>query len=502
MRKTFCKISMGILIILMSAGCDDSDQTTSQSGSSTTIGVRGSFFSYMLTDNPKDESSVKPNRQLGVYMLEEETGLPIGENCNILYQSTDGSEVFQAVRQEQALRTPENGSLVNIMAYAPYKETLEGNNYPLEFTNQDAPDLQLYRASKSNVLHTDHSKANLELRPVLSKALFKLIPAKEVKQDELKDASIRLDGMFTRASFNVLDGVMNEGSDVQPINRICNAQCETTALLLPSNTVQGYKLTLTLPHMEESTRECSLVDLDGLHELLPGMQYMFNIVVEPSSMKISVEQSPIGNWGTKGENQDVDTGNINENFLRSDVQDFEEGDLLPTKKYDDVPAETWFYRHHENIHPTDNFARIVKDETLNKKVVNFKMPQDAGVTAADKVVGYHALHATKGKFKVQFKAKVVGDAVDMKCYLRCSTGRYLVTTSGHGTGSATIVSDNYRTYSIEFDFNRTTANTWDNDKTEKLDATDADLKNIYITFAFNHKASEMKMYDLQLLKSK
>lgn len=501
MKKVIVNFQWVLLIIFMLSGCDSTDETTSQSGNPTVIGVRGNFFSYMISDNPKDESTVS-SKQLGVYLLHEETGIPVEAGNNIPYISNGDSKDFQAVGFE--LRTPADGSMVSLMAYAPYKENLVGTDYPLDFTLQDEPGLQLYRSTKSNVLYDDHANANIELRPVLSKALFKLIPAKGVKEGQLDNAAIRLDGMFTRASFDVLNGVMSAGSDVRPISLTCDAQNENAALLLPSNTVEGYKLTLTTPHMEQSERECLFTDLNGLTKLEPGMQYTFNITVEPDQMRICVEQTPIGNWGSDGNSQNIGQSGISENYLLTDIQDFEVKDLFATKDYKTVPAESWFYRNEESIHPTDNFAKIVMDETLNKKVVNFKMPTDANVTASNKVVGYHMTNATKGKFKVQFKAKLepASATTEMKCYLRCGTGRHIVVLGGNaGTGGAQISKDTYSTCNISFDFTRTTANTWDNNASAVKDITDADLKDVYITFAFNHKAAEVRLYDLKLLKA-
>lgn len=499
--KQFDKLTFGALFCAALAGCNGIDKDTDLAEQSTPLDVSGTFFTYTTSDNPKDETSTGPESSMGLYMFDDESGQVTAEN--VRYTSIDGTERFQAAGME--LKTPEDGSLVTVLGYAPYNEALENGIYPLDFTRQGTPELMLYRSSMSNVLHGNKVNARLELRPVLSRAVFNLTLGKNVQEADLEGLSISIEGMFTKASFDVLAGSLSAGETPGSITPAKDSDREFSAILLPSGSVDGYSLKLTLPAMEQSERVQSFSDIADFTKIDAGMLYTFDITVEPDQMHIDMTQTPIGDWEEGGSDQNIGDTDIFESLLMTDIQDFEEGNLFATQKYEEIPAETWFYRWYEKINETDNYARIIIDPTIGKKVVNFKMPKDDNVTAADKVIGYHTSNIPKGKFKVQFKANYIataGASIDMKCYVRCGTKRYVVSNNnGNGTSGAVIRAGQYGTYEIVFDFNTTTANTWDSGNKNHKPATDEDLKDIYFTFAFNHKAAEVNLYDFKLLKA-
>ncbi len=506
MKNYSALFSIGILLICMLSGCENQVSDSSQQNNSSVIVPGGRFYSYRLTDNIKDdeEEAWKANRYVGMYLFKERSSEVVEGCANVKYESISGARHFVVANPEKAFVTPEDKSGVQLMGYAPYSEAVTDDIYPLDVANQgDNLQMQFYYASKSDVLYRDHNKTYLEFRPMLSKAVFKVVPYKGVAGSDLEGVAICLDGMNTKGGFNLLTGNFTASSAPVPINLTCETH-EAVALLLPSNSVDGYKLTLKTPNMDEKERECMFTDMEGgVARLEPGMQYTFTIEVEPNRMKISVEQTPIGNWGSDGSDQNIGQGGISENYLLTDIQDFATEDFFATKDYKAVTAETWFYRHEEAINAETNFAKIELDPTVNKKVVYFKMPSDANTSAADKGVGYHVTNALRGHFKLQFKAKMDtgSETTEMKCYLRCATKRYIVGLGGNsGTSGVNVGTDHYATYSMSFDFNKTTAATWDNDAAKVKDITDEDLKDVYITFAFNHKAAAIKMYDMKLLK--
>lgn len=495
MKNRLNIVSIGVFIIMALSGCDNQSSDASQDEGVNLIELGGRFYSYRLTDNLKDDEEEvwKANRYVGMYLQKEIGDTPVDECKNIKYESLSNPKRFMAMAPEEAFSTPTDKSGVTVVGYAPYNEKVEENIYPLEFTNQNNnPELQFYYASKSDALFKDHCKTFLEFRPVLTKALFKLVPDVGVEQSELSNASISIIGMYTKAGFDLLKGTFTQGTDVAPISLECGDSYESTALLLPSNSVEGYNLTITLPGLKNSTREWNFTE--ALSELSSGMQYTFTITVTPNSMNISVEQTPIANWGEEGGNNGVN--DIEENLISAEIDNMAEGDLRKVQKYEDVPDDSWFYRYYTGEDAT-SFAKIESDN--GRKVVHAQLAADANVTAADKIVGCHLQNAPKGIFTIKFIAKAT-EKVKMEFYLRADTKRYIASTGNKGSAGIDILSDDYQSYSIDFNFGKTVANTWSSGN--EIDATDTDLANVYVGFNFNHKAGDVKLYDLRIIRKK
>lgn len=486
--------SIGVLYILTLFSCDSQNSDSSRQDSSSLIIPGGRFYSYRLIDNIKDdeEETWKANRYVGMYLLEERSIETINGCENVKYESISDSKHFVATVPEEAFTTPADKSGVHLLGYAPYNETITDGIYPLDVAMQDGnPQLQFYYASKSDVLYKEHSKTYLEFRPVLTKAVFKLTPNVGVEENELNNAVIRINGMYTKGGFNLLTGNFTEASETGPISLACGEGHSANALVLPAESVENYSLTVTLPGLENSTREWNFAE--ALSKLESGMQYTFSISITPNSMKIDVEQTPITDWET---GVDTPVNKWEENLLAVNLENLPEGALLKVQNYNEIPEDTWFYRYYKGEEET-SFAKITMED--GKKVVHFKLAQDNDVTASDKIVGCQLQNASKGIFSITFMAKADVD-VNMHAYLRTGTQRYIASEGGKGDASVKILADKFQSYTINFDFSKTVKNTWDG--SGAIASTDDDLKNVYVGFNFNHKPAEVKLYDMKIVLKK
>lgn len=501
-KKQFASLSIALLTLGLVTGCEP-DSNTSSSGQSSPISLSGDFYNYSVSDDPKNESVSSVNYTIGTFLLDENDRSLLEGNSNIPYIRQEGSLAFNPAQPDKMLRTSPDGKGTWVIAYAPYRENLEGTNLPLDLSAiEESKTNDLYYAISVQPVYMDKSYANILLRPVLSYAKFQFNAVAGINEEQLNGAVIDILGTNNKAVFNLMEGRLENEEQTAPISlSVSDETRETVCALLPSASVDGHKLKVILPGIENGERVWNISEKTNIKEYKPGWLYTFNVNVGPSSLDLTIDETPAGEWGNNG--QDIIISKPKENLLKYSISEQPLGNIPQITSYN-LTDEQWFYRPFKGEENSSS-AKVVDDGSL--RVLHIEMCADKDVTATDKLAGYYVRNVKSGIYTVKFKAKRLDDNSNgkdnaMKCYVRTQVGRYFTSTSNKGdidTGCKADKSpdNNYKEYSFKVDFSKTAPNTWSSgDK----DSTPADLEGAYIGFGFNHAPGNLYIYDLRLVQ--
>lgn len=505
MKKNLYQTAIGIFIILTTWSCDkSSDNEVAGDGANTVsnaIELKGRFYSYALTDNPKDDKEMwLPNLMAGVFMLQDNTSEPVNNQSNISYKSTTHKGAFEAVHPENVLVLPDNGNTMSVVAYTPWKEGLDNNKLSIDCSRQ-SDELNIHYARTVRGINKKQLIAELEFYPVLVKTNFILQAGAGVPLEKLKNANIDIIGMNTIANLNLLNGKLEDIATSQNISISCNQENKTSAMILPSTSVDGYKLIVTLPEMDNETREWELSQ-GNITTFSTGMEYTFTITILPSSIEVKTDEHPIGEWGTgnsssghKGEN----------NLVKVDINELPEGDI---KKITNLFGETgngeWFYYlangqkgHSEVVTEEDGSKAIhskVETSTAEWWSIRFGYHMQADNILPEKYILEFKVKGTKGGHLWMF---VNGYNPNASSSFMMAQFKENKAYGGHG-----INIEDEQTYQMirkDFDFSQTSNSiTW---RSDPQLSTEMERKNFSIGFFLEKSTGDFYIKDLKLYRA-
>lgn len=182
---------------------------------------------------------------IGVYMKkngsELSTSSIVGEGDNVEYFTENGDGNFLPV--STYLSFPDDGSKVDFIAYYPHQETINNFIYPVDVTNQAAPEaIDLLYADKLKGISERGNALNLSFSHQLARLVLNI---KSVDGASLDGLNISISGVKTTAEFMLADGSLNINSDskgVVDMHMVRGGGLMAEAILLPEGALTDVKL--------------------------------------------------------------------------------------------------------------------------------------------------------------------------------------------------------------------------------------------------------------------
>lgn len=283
------KLLWSAFLLLVLGACDKTTQQVVDNEKQTVV-----RFTSVVEGNDITRtvgSSWSANDLIGVFMKQSGEVLGgatiVGGGDNISYITKAGDGNFQS--NGISLEYPSDGSAVDFIAYYPFQSTLDNYIYKVDVTDQSKPE-------KIDLLYADNLKnrtqtsvtGNLQFYHQLSQLILNLSSSDNT---DLSNLTVSISGVKTKANFNLVDGslAVDEKSEaVVNMRRVGNA---AEAILLPINTVDGIKLTLTL---NGKAKEVTLPS--SISSLEKAAKYIFSVNIKNGGSQVDPEEAKYAKW--------------------------------------------------------------------------------------------------------------------------------------------------------------------------------------------------------------
>lgn len=308
--------------LLILAACSDDDDTAATAQSYPVV-ITAQGFSL---DEDSEGTTYTNGETLGVYMLEGGTDNIVPPYSNLRYYANryDDQDYFLPGNNDSIPYFPATGEQRDIAAYYPRTVTLADSLVNIHLTEHyDYASSLLW--ARVNGLDKDNRTAFLQLRPALTLLTFNLRAGYGVTVDELAGTVITLRGLPVSGYFNALNGhtSYNEGITQDIVvtedgiaTQSASAAVRTAAtrandsdsdeqqtvtmqvFVLPSSTTQGYTMTVEIPSLGQTYEQD--IPAAGASDFAGSTEYEFDTQINDDDMIVSVQSSPINNWGQSG----------------------------------------------------------------------------------------------------------------------------------------------------------------------------------------------------------
>ena len=321
------KITCLLLACALLTACDDNDTPADDSKAYPAI-IMAEAFGYEADGTGTTWSK---GETIGVYMLKSGTDEIVAPYSNLRYyaNSFDNQDYFLPGNNDSIPYFPRTGEKMDIAAYYPQATALADSLVAINLIENYAYASQLLYSRVSG-LSKDQRKAELPLRPALTMLTFKFKVGYGMTEADLKGLIVTLKGLPVSGYFNAITGKIHfrdvtTGQDIKFTATETKAKAATRALtrvstradgdkedekeedgvfiiargmVLPSSTTKGYMVTIELPAVEKvyiyDIPEGGTGDFEGSQE------YIFDGQINNEDMIVSVQSSPIINWGQGG----------------------------------------------------------------------------------------------------------------------------------------------------------------------------------------------------------
>lgn len=496
MKNNLFYVTM-MLVAFTLCGCDD-DNNGGVQDVQTPIVVMGKAYTFTLDDAGE---LWKSGKTVGLYMLKENKAEYIDPYRNVKYQTTVQPEgYFTPANKDDVIYCPQDGSKADVIAYYPWKENLVDDTYSINVSNQaTASNFSFLYAGNGKGLSKDNNKSVLQLRPVLSEIIFKLVPGDGVKNEYLKESLITVSGMNTKADFDLLSGQFGILSDVKNITFITlNGENGASGQIFPGVVAEEYEAIIELPNMN---RIYHWKLSEGLERLESGIRYTCSVRVDLDKVDVVTDEEPIVDWEA-GDNHEI-AGK--ENQIQTAI------DELPLESWKAVSdpmiavKNTWCHQETSN----GLNVNVKLDEELGRNVIygNFV----TGNTWYRNFIAYRMGEAQKQVYTLSFNAKGT-KGKNIRCYIKSNdvvTGAKtnvflandLVTGDKPYAGYIQFtLSDTYQSYSFDFNFSKMVTNPYTFTENETREVTPEALADFYIAFFSTANNVDFYLDDIVLKK--
>lgn len=307
------KMILLFLACTLLAACNDND-TPVDAGKAYPVVIIAQAFGY---ETDAAGSSWNKEETIGVYMLEggSNTILPPYSNMRYYANNRNDQDYFLPGNNDSIPYFPTTGEAMDIAAYYPQTIALADSIITIHLlSNYNYASKLLF--SRVSGLNKDNRKAVLQLRPALTKLTFKFKVGYGMTEKELKGLTVTLKGLPISGQFNAITGKVSfrNVSTNQDIKLITLEKNTTTrsltrtkstddifitaqGIVLPASTTEGYKVIVELPALQKSYT----YDIPkGTDEFEGSQEYTFDSTINNDDMVVSVQSSPIINWGQGG----------------------------------------------------------------------------------------------------------------------------------------------------------------------------------------------------------
>ncbi len=278
-----------VFLLLVLGACDKTAQQVVDDEKQTVV----QFTSVVEGDavTRATGSSWAANDRIGVFMKQAGgtlgAGTIVGEGDNVPFITKQGNGNF--LSDGKAIEYPSDGSAVDFIAYYPYQSTLDNYIYKVDVTNQSKPEeIDLLYADNLTNRTATSTTGNLQFYHQFSQLVLNLSSSDNT---DFSNLSVTISGVKTKANFNLVDGsltVDEKSIATVTMRRVGNA---AEAILLPANTINGIKLTLTL---NGKTKEITLPT--SITSLEQGAKHIFSVNIKNGGSQVDPEEGKYAKW--------------------------------------------------------------------------------------------------------------------------------------------------------------------------------------------------------------
>lgn len=212
------------LIILLS-NCSSDDK-----GEVLVNPIPVQFSAYTIT---KDSTPLwKKKDALGIYMIEngqslsQESIIDDADNKKYLAKVIANKGNFEPASKQDIIYYPKHQK-VDFIGYYPYDIAITDFVYSINVSNQENPrEIDLLYSNNAKAIEKSQTPVNMTFEHMLSKLNFTLKAG--VGQPDLSKAIIKIEGLNTKADFNLVNGELSNKSTLDVITAFNNA-----ALIIP-----------------------------------------------------------------------------------------------------------------------------------------------------------------------------------------------------------------------------------------------------------------------------
>lgn len=309
------KLTYLLLACALLAACADNDTPVDESTAYPAV-ILAQAFGYSADATGATWSK---GETIGVYMLKSGTDEIVAPYSNLRYyaNSLDNQDYFLPGNIDSIPYFPPTGEKMDIAAYYPKTITLADSLVALHLLeNYEYASKLLF--SRVSGLHKDRRRAELPLRPALTLLTFKFKVGYGMTKDDLKGLTVTLKGLPVSGNFNAITGKVHfrnvsTGQDIKftatetkaatrgVMTRAENEEEEdevfitAQGMVLPSSTTQGYSVVVELPQVGKSYTYD--IPEGGTEDFEGSQEYTFDSQINNEDMIVTVQSSPIINWG-------------------------------------------------------------------------------------------------------------------------------------------------------------------------------------------------------------
>lgn len=468
--------------------CDDSEN---EKAVEVPAVLAGKAYTFDTTD---EGEQWKSGKTVGVYMLKGNAAEPISPYQNVKYQTTvEPVGYFTPEMKENVLYYPQDGSKVDIVAYYPWKENLTNDCYPINVSNQAvASNYNLLYAANGKGLSKDNNKVTLQLRPVLSQLLFRLQAGDGVTPASFEGASISMEGMNTKADFNLLSGKLNAASEVKNIACAVTPESnEASAQVIPAASTEGYRVVVTVPNLGGRTYEW--VISEDIASFEGGIRYLNTLIISLEKIEVITEASPIEDWQEGNPN----TGSGVENAIVNLIEYLPVGQKLPFGMKDPIKnmlEGTWFSTTGASDTPDETkvVSIVEPDETVGRNIIRTTFGAGNNLWCC---AGYRMKNAKAQVYTLRFRAKGATNT-SIRCYIKTNAGKFIVANNKSTTATPydgyvlARLTPEYQDFALDFNFSTMVPSAYSYTEKDLLDVTPVALANFFVAFGSNSNIKE------------
>lgn len=312
-----------LLACALLAACNDNDTPVDESKAYPAV-ITAQAFGY---EADAAGSTWNKGETIGVYMLKAGTDEIVAPYSNLRYyaNSRDDQDYFLPGKNDSIPYFPATGEKMDIVAYYPQATALADSLVAIHLIeNYEFASKLLY--SRIAGLNKDNRKAVLDLRPALTKLVFKFKVGYGMTEADLKGLTVTLKGLPVSGNFNAITGKIHfrdisTNQDIKfttaekkastriaaPVSTRAESEEENKeedifitaeGMVLPASTTDGYQVIVELPAVDKSYTYD--IPQGGTDEFEGSQQYTFDSEINNEGMIVKVQSSPIINWGQGG----------------------------------------------------------------------------------------------------------------------------------------------------------------------------------------------------------
>lgn len=489
-NKSFYTALLMATVSLTFCGCDN-DSEDEVSLTDTPLVLTGKIYSF---DPEATSAEWKKGKDVGVYLMKEDGEESINSYENVKYKSIEvPAGYFAPPVGNDPIYFPQDGSKANLIVYYPYTENLTENRVSMDISNQKgASPFNFLYSTNCKGINKNQNKVVMELYPVLSEIIIDLVPGNGVTDEYLKESIATMEGMYTKAQFNLLSGQFENHEEKKDIVMKASETANSdTVRVFSTASVEGHKVHISCPKMNRTyTWKLS----ESMTEIKQGYRYHVNIRVSLETIAVETSEAPIKDW----QNGNQTTGNLQENWIEKTIDDLPIGKI----KAETAKDKPWLHQIGDWLFIAKGVSQIGEaavsyDSSLGHNVLHCKIYDNN--TWYKTYIANRIPTPKKEVYTLKFKIKGTPNK-SIRCFIYREDKKIIAINAADGKyqGSHTFtLTEEYKEYKIDFDFSKQVLSIY-NTVTDYTEITDEVLENLFLQFSPTSNETEFDLYDVTL----